>query len=804
MVASIASRAGAHLRRNAEWYWAPALYLLAVCVLYRIIFSGEVGFGWDSSEFYWPNLKFLGDSLTDGEYPLWNPYNRGGHPVFADPSQAATYPPHWILAPICSATDFGFGVLQFEVLFHHALAGTLLHLYLRSRGLSVSAATIGGAAWIGSSAMLIHKASNILWPIVWLPLIWIAIDFLVSRSLASGRKSGQQASAESRLDALWLAAKRALVSSWRPAAGLAGAIYLAGSAGSPPGFFYVLVAAVLYGGYRVVADSLAHRPSAAALSALLFGLALAAFAAFALLAITVVPTTGLIPFTARTARPVEFALSLPLEIGATLRGMFTPALARPDAYLGMGTLLLASVAITVGYRRDRYAAVFFALASVLFALMAFGPHTPVLRWLASNVPGFRMFRIASRYRLMFAPMFAVLAAYGAQAIIDLVRTWSVRDWDGRKRWLAVATIAIATLAVIVLAKSGDGPPRPSRSPSTMIWMVCVAAAMALAAVIHRRAGAKILLFTIAIGTTFDAAHFQFARGPIMERVPKAEASSVLAELGESTDEWRIYDEFAIGHRVGSREKVRDFRGYPAGDQLQFRRYANVLKLARSKPEILEAFNVRYLLQKRHPRTGVRTSFVPRPPGAHFVRVKPPLFEAAHPVPLIVWLGAAKVVDRGKVLAEMLAAEGENGDRRLAILEPSEASKLSGDGSFLVAAADDPLPSVAGQLVSFERNRIVATIEAPERGLVVLNELQYPGWEVEVDGKPGVPLRVNYLLRGVEVEAGTHQVVWTLRPQGWGGLLAAFFAGQLFFLAAFVSSIRRRRRRRRTGHDHLQQ
>jgi hypothetical protein len=47
------------------------------------------------------------------------------------------------------------------------------------------------------------------------------------------------------------------------------------------------------------------------------------------------------------------------------------------------------------------------------------------------------------------------------------------------------------------------------------------------------------------------------------------------------------------------------------------------------------------------------------------------------------------------------------------------------------------------------------------GLLVVAEPWYPGWRVIVDGNPAPSLRVDYALRGVRLEPGTHTVAWEL-------------------------------------------
>jgi uncharacterized membrane protein YfhO len=93
-------------------------------------------------------------------------------------------------------------------------------------------------------------------------------------------------------------------------------------------------------------------------------------------------------------------------------------------------------------------------------------------------------------------------------------------------------------------------------------------------------------------------------------------------------------------------------------------------------------------------------------------------------------------------------------------------------------------------VSYEPDEIVFTIAAPRAGLVVLNEIMFPGWRVTVDGKEATPLRANYLLRAVEVGPGTHTITWHFQPQLWRVLVGGYLLALMIMLAAVVVPHRR--------------
>ena len=55
----------------------------------------------------------------------------------------------------------------------------------------------------------------------------------------------------------------------------------------------------------------------------------------------------------------------------------------------------------------------------------------------------------------------------------------------------------------------------------------------------------------------------------------------------------------------------------------------------------------------------------------------------------------------------------------------------------------------------------ADLDSP--GLVVLSDVYYPGWELEIDGKRAPIYRVNGLMRGSAVPSGRHRLVYRYDP-----------------------------------------
>jgi uncharacterized membrane protein YfhO len=62
-------------------------------------------------------------------------------------------------------------------------------------------------------------------------------------------------------------------------------------------------------------------------------------------------------------------------------------------------------------------------------------------------------------------------------------------------------------------------------------------------------------------------------------------------------------------------------------------------------------------------------------------------------------------------------------------------------------------------------------------LAVFSEIYYPaGWEVSIDGTKKDYFRTNYLLRGMIVPAGNHEIKFVFKP-------ASYFTGEKISLAS---------------------
>lgn len=766
-------RLWAHVCRHHEWYWVFPLYALAVALLYREIWHAHgrpTAFGWDAIDGYEPDLTFLSRELAAGRFPMWNPFDQGGYPVTGDPQLGRLYPFNWPFVGLGALLGSPWWLIHIKILAHHAVLGTTMHAFIRSRRLPRIAALAAGVAAIATAPIIIHKASNVLWPMVWTPLVWIAIDAVVARP------------------------------GWRRGAGLAATLYLIGSVGSPPGFFYTLLLALPYGVFRLVSTAVAkHRANELRPFAIKVSIALAVAAAIsaAMLAIVLIPASELVAFSDRAGKLGRgWALSGPMLVDRTLQSLVLPSTHPADPYLGLGALLFIVIGLATAPRRDHGAAILFVIVGAIALMMACGEAGKILPWLVDHVPGFKLFRIANRYKLLTSLCGAAAVGYGVAALVSAPRN----RWREVAIVIGVAIVAVAGVAALILLGLPKELPAAARPVTRPLFFICVFACAAVTMVWVDRRGATLVGILILPLLLLDADHFLHKKGPIIDPRPRLDDEPALVEaLADTRSEYRLYDEYILGERAGSRLGLRDFRGYPAIDPLAMKRYLEVLRALDRHPTLLAAFNVKYILYRPHFRFGMGSHMLKRlPTGSKEIVTKSTgIYVFTHPAPHLAYYPGATVASGTAAVLDTLGAASAQGIH-LAVIEASDrdaAAAIASLPSPAVPTVSAPLPPTASAgeslatITSFAPDRIEGTVHAPTAGLVVLNEVHYPGWRLTVDGVSTPMFRVNHLLRGALVAQGTHTLVWRFAPPHRMGLRLAYWLGVAALLAAWL--LRRR-------------
>ena len=117
----------------------------------------------------------------------------------------------------------------------------------------------------------------------------------------------------------------------------------------------------------------------------------------------------------------------------------------------------------------------------------------------------------------------------------------------------------------------------------------------------------------------------------------------------------------------------------------------------------------------------------------------------------------------------------------------------------VAVADNRFKETLGEAVkqdststvtlsSYEPNDLKYEVKTGKGGIVVFSEIYYPGWKAEVDGKPVEVARVNYVLRAIRVEPGTHQVRLSFFPESVNRTETVAYIAMALFLLALLAGL----------------
>lgn len=163
-----------------------------------------------------------------------------------------------------------------------------------------------------------------------------------------------------------------------------------------------------------------------------------------------------------------------------------------------------------------------------------------------------------------------------------------------------------------------------------------------------------------------------------------------------------------------------------------------------------------------------------------------IFENPNALPRVWTVPQARVESEETVLK---AIRGESQEpfnpRELALLEPGEFRRRKLDypsGKFTSEAS--------AKIIRYEPTHLTIETQADKDAVLVVSEINYPGWEATIDGQPTEIYTANYLLRGVIVPEGKRVVEMRYTaPAAKLGVMISLLA--LLFIGVALVITRRR-------------
>ncbi len=630
-----------------------------------------------------PNAEYLRDALARyGQWPLWNAQILAGQPFAADPLAGMWYPPNLVLLTRSVPLPFAFNLL---FVLHLAWAGYGLFRFLRDEGLDPGPALLGGVAFMGTPKLVAHLGAghvSLVFAVAWTPWLLLAVK---RAAMQGGLKRGALAGA--CLSLLLLADVR-----WA---------------------FYAAVLGAAFWVARLIRSARQLSRGAGLFAALAFA---AVF--FSLSAILAFPLTGFIRQSSRSALTLKEAVfdSLPPRY---LLGLLIPDLGGFHewmTYLSVVPLMLAFVG---ALRRQ----VFWISAVLLAAAFSLGSNFVLFPLLFQLLPGLGFLRVPPRAWFVVALGVSILAAHGAQMLIDeilprLAKRYSQPSPSSRSIPAGPRNRASSLWDLVTVSPPLPHIPAPStfhvpprsgrkpagaRRPSTFLLPL-------------------LLLLTLADLLRVDSTLLEARERPA--RPPAAEWIAAQPGL------FRVYS---------------PSYSLPPGDGLQHVDGVNPLQLA-SAVTFIEA------------ASGVK---------AHGYSVTVPAFASDD----LATANADALPDAerlGMLNVKYVAAEFSLDAPGLALVQTFGRTRVYENAAarprawVIGGAALSLVEAGRAEVQAWSPNRIL--VEAAGPGQLVLSEVIYGGWEARVDGVLTPIETVAGLLRGVRLPEGNHQVAFEFRPR----------------------------------------
>lgn len=695
--------------------------------------------GGDIYSYFFPLKAWYADRLQLGELPLWNPMIGHGFPALGESQTGIFYPPNLVFyrcLPLNAAYHANF-------LLHYVLAFGFTCHYARRLGLSMLQAVLCSVVFVYG---WFPARSCLEWAIItgaWIPLAFWGVE----RFAAKGCRRS--------LGATQLAILMQL---------LAGHFNFAFVTLFGLALYVPLRIGILAGAWRLVARCAVQ-------------LAIAISLAFAVSAMQLVPSWELKNRSQRAsagfgAMQVGYGAVPSRYLAQTITPWnFYPRAADPafeqhefgdqntnrveaHLYFGLIPLCLAVVAVVAAATRkafgasrglDRLVAVWFFLGCVSLTF-TIGIWT---RYLA-HLPGFGYFTGPGRYGVLVQLGVGILAAAGANEICEWIASHVLRHAKITSWMCAIASVACIALVEFWMSWSGGGESFletlfPIRAGWCSIRQLELGLLVAwLAALVVTTALQKPVALFLSVGTVLSwidlvmaALFVQFAVVRPDSPIDRRESSTVRLLLEHRQPPARV---LARNQNAISLCGVATVPVYLGIGPREY--FGGPLQLP-------DDFHWGSDLTPRTIRW-LRWAGV-----THILS-----FDAMHDDSLqFVWKGIdpmlhpllGRATDQPLWLYEIIGSR----DRCYRVSLDDEADALD----------EKTAHSIEFQLVpqlSQSANRVSIAVDCDRPSFVVLTELHYPGWNVEIDGQSAEPVS-GTVFRAVRVPAGPHEIVWSYRP-----------------------------------------
>ena len=724
---------------------APALYLvLSLTAFFPCLFLGQAYFDNDLLAQFGPWRSFLRDQLAQGHFPLWNPYNLGGQPFFADLQNMMLYPLNWLtlLFPVA----YGLSLFFFIHMFW-AAAG--MHLWLASLGLSEKACRVGAVLFACSGFFwleIIHPP--ILAAFAWTPWLFYFLEEW------TGRPRPKAAFA----------------------AGLSFAmLFLCGSFQMTVGALY---GGAAYFGFRLLTPKPPTRPKILRWALLFLWGALPLLAQF-------IPTLEFSRLTVRGSAQPDYAgfSAKPALKALSLHQFLFPRLLLPEdkaldhmvqefpengtydwagnwGYLGIWAPLLGLAALR---RKGSALPLFLAAFALAWLAVALGPATPLHRIFCGLLPGFSLLRAPFRFLFLYVLGASALAAFGFEALSS----------PGKKNNSPKLLLILGGLLLI-----------PSLAAGLHAWRETLSLSLGLGALGWRcfrpsRTQREWPIFQAALFLPLLLSGWgDYPTGP-SSNFDFVKNSMSLPQISQAVRPLRVIFGNQMLYPIQTKGQ-KYVVNYPQNAAVVFhlKNFGGYNPLAMSVKKDLAR-----LPMAAAESLGALTGILSMDPNLKIEGFQP------HPFPPFTLYLSEKTLALAFApgLVELIPDRAERLKRmERPGFDPEQEALLSEAPPGLILPASRPAADLKWDLREDGVDQQAYEVELNRDNLVVFSEVAFPGWNASVDGSPAPLFTADHFLRALVLPAGRHQVVFRFEPVWvhpieWGLILWILLTAGFWFL-----------------------
>ena len=722
--------------------------------------------------------------LRDGDIPFWNPYIFSGYPHLAALQSNVLYPPVVLFdlwRPIAG--------IAYAMALHLALAGGLMFCFLRRLGLGYAAATFGGVVFeLNGFFMVRMSAPSYVFSGIWTPLLLIGV-----RDLIDG--------------AGWRA-------SWKVV--LPTCMALLG--GHPQILVLSLLIAAIYGLFtawpRLAAASSRRRAAAR-----LLGAGLATGLGVGLGGAQLLPFLELVEQTERSPAAFEEYQSLALPITALAQALVPDIFGHPvdetytleslrpapeprgkghlwfwnycgeNLFTGITPILFAALALLRSRHREGLC---FGLLFAVALLVLLGT-PPVLRLFYDWVPTFQFSR-ADRVIYVYVFAVSVLASLGFAGAENDRRHRPTDPPSHFGRWMARIFLILPFLPAILgsltsattrssLHRALSSMRAPFGSPDLSAQLLEAAAvtlaSLGLLAMLSRCRRANVLLLTFALLlATIPLLRFGWRFNPVQAApfFPTSPQVSVIEK--ETGDFGRIgrLQSFGLRSNLAQSLGFFDVNGASAAALARYTR-------------IIQSLDGDAVLRQKSFRT-FRDEAILESPLLNFLGVRVVIADHLLPnlsrIPTDIPNSNLSLFRNPSALPRFFLVDQveayQNVDRAVRRLissgfDPATVALVEGAARVVLEKTDETDDDQV-EVLAYRAQEIELRVYTGVRRLLVSSEVDYPGWEVDIDGRRATKVLVNTAFRGVVVESGEHHIRFHFVPR-------SFYAGLLLSLSSLA-------------------